>query len=458
MPRQQRSKDDRRSTFNVQRSTFTISSRERLFVVVVGVAVATGFLRCRGEVNYILNTHLHDGLQMNNHVANTDPGININLTSSPPRAPTSSANARINNNTSTNVTVNSRNETLLEETQRRLSFFYMHIPKTGGYYAFSVLSRLLFNSPEYQALAPYKERFRHCNVGSNPLSKRTIQHRDTICTLIMSEQPYHRAVNVPHVYTVVRNPHQHVLSQYFHCTESHDHRTRRHLMPSLDVWLESWVQAMDDEEMARRNKGFRCYDPRNLQSRWSDFGVGQVNEGIGELNQRFEVIGDMDRLEKSICVIFILYAGWVPRPCDCTNKIQRKRRLSDHGVTHHGASYKPTPQQEAWIANLTEKDNVLYGYAKQAFEMKVKLVEDEYDVRICEKIDFPPEPVLDCGCPSTCNSTTLSIRGNNMPFTCKQRIQYLMQTYGSNETDACAGAVAQGACTSACDKSSCLIY
>ena len=52
-----------------------------------------------------------------------------------------------------------------------LAHFYLHIPKTGGYYAFGWFMSTLFNSPQMIQLPP-ERRFRLCQLGVNPLNRR----------------------------------------------------------------------------------------------------------------------------------------------------------------------------------------------------------------------------------------------------------------------------------------------
>ena len=93
----------------------------------------------------------------------------------------------------------------------------------------------LFNSPQMIQLPP-ERRFRLCQLGVNPLNRRPISYKNTTCTMWMSEQHYNKAAS--NTYTLVRDPRQHVLSQYFHCTESTDKQQvtnrRKIIMGSLD--------------------------------------------------------------------------------------------------------------------------------------------------------------------------------------------------------------------------------
>eukprot|EP00536_Pseudo-nitzschia_multiseries_P018453 jgi/Psemu1/315921/fgenesh1_kg.2548_\ len=121
------------------------------------------------------------------------------------------------------------------------------------------------------------------------------------CVFWMTEQPYSfQGVNgdpvAKKVYTIVREPMSHVLSQYFHCTESSDHVRKRNpltgellehhkKMPSLDVWLTTYARLA---RMTRAEKiapfhlykhgniealrvRFRCYNPIDSESAFVQF-------------------------------------------------------------------------------------------------------------------------------------------------------------------------------------------
>lgn len=73
-----------------------------------------------------------------------------------------------------------------------------------------------------------------------------------------------------------------------------------------------------------------------------------------------------------------------------------------------------------------------------------------------EEEDGATVNAIDCGCPSTCDSVTLEEQSNGLPFTCEQRIQWLMARYNDSQSVACTTAVQGGACGIACDPTHCL--
>ena len=64
-------------------------------------------------------------------------------------------------------------------------------------------------------------------------------------------------------------------------------------------------------------------------------------------------------------------------------------------------------------------------------------------------------PVINCGCPKSCTNDVLSHSAEGVPFSCKERVLFLMKSYNETESSACALAVKQGACGRKCDPMKC---
>ena len=319
---------------------------------------------------------------------------------------------------------------------KRFGHFFMHIPKSGSTYALKTLSRLLFSSPEWKALSQQQQSFRPCHEMSKPLrqfqEKFHASYNQIPCTLWMSEQPFSP---VPErVYAIVRDPRSHTLSMYFHCLESRAHRKKAHQMPkSLDTWLDAWIDAKNDTTKQLANqKLFACYNPLNFQTRWMGHNVllEQQNNSANiyypeedgnntatanttgtqqrhntrymdsdhDLKERYLVLGDNAQMDKSVCMIFIHYTGWVPKRCDCstarsTTAVKAAVAVNTttdhrfaHGVTHHGSSFQTTPAQDAKIAILRDLDYPLYQTSRTIFREQVRRVEDQYNITLCDKL------------------------------------------------------------------------
>ena len=273
------------------------------------------------------------------------------------------------------------------------------------------LSNILFESPQFKALSN-EDKFRICNIGASPIKNLTQlpllkYHNNVRCNMWMSEVQYPDVDFTPrYTHMIIRKPRHHVLSQYFHCTEGNVQGEKREVrlktMKSLESWLSHWILAMGNSTKFRENRfKFQCYPPINLQSRYAGFidhhpkpshNQAHVHRVVSMKNmqQKFTVIGPLDEIDKVLCVTYIHYTGWIPDVCNCSNQnntsSSRRRRLTDHGVTHHGSTYNTTQFEDTLIEKLVERDETLYDYAKRLFAVQLKVVEEHLNVTICDKI------------------------------------------------------------------------
>lgn len=294
--------------------------------------------------------------------------------------------------------------------------FLSHIPKSGATYVKEELNRLLritTRLPKNQSLKDIKrsqERYHYdqyegnffaddwlldresfpidligktdaytppmiCNFATSPFEylepyylgihdgvEKRIRYK---CAMSMTEQPWN--MHAQNVYTIVREPFSHVLSQYFHCSESESHSIpkevngemidRRELMASsLDEWLEPYAKLkesnLDQKGYNRRAdelyERFRCYNPIDTESVFTQFNTRILlenknytypypnTEDYGErdkstkeidkilfddLKHKYKIIGDTSQMVRTVCAIFIefLQGKFIPKICDCTN-------------------------------------------------------------------------------------------------------------------------------------------
>mmetsp|Transcript_15623 Transcript_15623/g.31763 ORF Transcript_15623/g.31763 Transcript_15623/m.31763 type:complete len:332 (+) Transcript_15623:104-1099(+) len=256
-----------------------------------------------------------------------------------------------------------------------LENYYIHIPKTAGYYVFGKIEEMVASTFEHN-------RPHVCNIKMRPLY--TLDSKK--CQFCFTEQTYSHYPK--RTYTMIRNPRDHVISQYFHCAESKEHYYTAKFMPSLDEWLEAWVLALDNETKAEENEKFKCYDPRNKQTSFVySHLANDEKKDLETLDKRFEVIAPFERMDTSICVIFIQFSGRVPDECVCASEREKNRNrnseLVDHGVKHHGSSFVTTAEQDGMIAKITTEDVMLHKYTNQLFEKKLKETEEVYGITVC---------------------------------------------------------------------------
>jgi len=273
--------------------------------------------------------------------------------------------------------------------------FYMHIPKTGGTSAQKELNSLLKKSSN-----PKLKRSFVCNYGNvrdYHFFKPTFETQNNgqkICSVQLSEKEYD-TVNFQGstIYTIVRDPQHHVLSQFFHCTESNVkglQQKRKGIMPSLDDWLYEWVQQkrcngpLAKRRMPLDRNMYGCYKPINMQSNF----MGLIEEE-GEMNMdtldKYAVIGSLSKYEESICLIFIHFNdGVIPHRCNCSRDHRRLSIKNSHGVKHHATDFELSPLQLEMIKELTDRDREMYDYVNDVlFEKQVASFEERYDFTLC---------------------------------------------------------------------------
>jgi len=58
----------------------------------------------------------------------------------------------------------------------------------------------------------------------------------------------------------------------------------------------------------------------------------------------------------------------------------------DHGVIHHGNTFQATQSQIDKIAMIRDLDIPLYDTSRQIFRDQVRVVENKYNIKICDKL------------------------------------------------------------------------
>ncbi|OEU23513.1 hypothetical protein FRACYDRAFT_233683 [Fragilariopsis cylindrus CCMP1102] len=138
---------------------------------------------------------------------------------------------------------------------------------------------------------------------------------------------------------------------------------------------------------------------------------------FNNLKSRFKLIGDVARMTKMVCAIFIdSYQGkHIPEACDCTYTANRTRENSSstfcvpnrnvfptgvrpngtpdcsvtlgynssthgHGVKHHGSSYLKTLGRETLelLHRVRFRDMILFNVTRAVFEKQIDEMETQY--------------------------------------------------------------------------------
>ncbi len=333
-----------------------------------------------------------------------------------PPKPNPAAKKKRRRTTTTTVTRNGR--VVVEALPHNFTHFLSHIPKTGAEYAAQDLARLLFatvplpGNKSLYSIIEAQSRYNHslqkqsdydskdpewlyfnknsrnhdhenpdsdayaplmiCNHATVPFKYWSPFHfgrRNTIkfrCNMVVAEL-LHRG-DVPNAYTIVREPVSHVVSQYFHCSDSTKHKSK-HLMPPMEEWLDAYTNLTtllptgnrlpygnglwgSVKEARKLRKKFNCYNPIDTESLFVRFPAEDKNgerlvlpkdyvypypfdeslprdeetreldrQLFNDLKNRFRIIGDTSRMIKTVCSIFIDMTNgeYIPKPCDCTH-------------------------------------------------------------------------------------------------------------------------------------------
>ena len=287
--------------------------------------------------------------------------------------------------------------------QPNVERFYVHIPKAAGY---SAVTRFNKYAERY-----VDRKFRLCNEGIKNLirNKNIKKHRyqwgatdkkGIHCQVHMAESEYNEDIlrGRSGVYAILRDPREHVVSQYYHCTEAPIHRNKDHMPSTLTEWLADWMKGFNEIKESQNDPETRnevtnekwlkyyCYRPINMQS--GRTGFDGSDEGLKRLGDKFDVMGVSHRFEEALCLIFIHASGGiVPKECNCSSS---RRRLGatirvSHGVTHHASDYELNDEEKYFIDGLTEHDKKQYDYVKDVlFDKQVEKFEKEYDFKLCE--------------------------------------------------------------------------
>lgn len=247
--------------------------------------------------------------------------------------------------------------------------------------------------------------------------------------IIMTEGVGFNEAPPQHSFVMFRNPQSHVLSQFFHCTESRAHKGQRHRMPNgLLEWLQAWESIRQnttlEQQQSPKNAGshwkdgrFKCYNPINYQSWMTGYPSSKKH-----LETMFDAIGIQSHFHLSSCVFLTTALQRVPTVCNCTlattsltreanmatttsgsfmlagaddnhnttisnntnhDGTQKTHNGHDHGVTHHGDVFQPSELEMQLIHNLTRHDQVLYENGLDIFRRQVADLEHRYQVEFC---------------------------------------------------------------------------
>jgi len=182
-----------------------------------------------------------------------------------------------------------------------IQYYYLHIPKTGGYGMQGDLSEngaWVYNTGKGPWLEDMQRRF----YNKYP------DHR-----VFMSEGRGFDEYTLPHSLVMFRNPMNHVVSMYFHCMEaiSRKEKYKSSINVTLDEFLEHFVRIQNSNplkpryfpnqnETYWRDYTFKCFVPINTQSYFVGWWKGTSFGSKAILQHKFEIIGKFEVLYNSL--------------------------------------------------------------------------------------------------------------------------------------------------------------
>ncbi|KAG7342553.1 hypothetical protein IV203_007646 [Nitzschia inconspicua] len=395
-------------------------------------------------------------------------------------------NGNSNSNRSSYTTTSTGGDASTEAKPLVLTDFLSHIPKTGGEYAFKALETILDSIPAYTSQKTFHNVTRLCNQGVAKEVRRFSSHYPTDeqiatgqpryvnvprleCQFHMSEADY-TTVNTAHkTYTILREPVSHTLSMYYHCKESPAHKSRASYMAdALDEWLDTWANvsrykkekkkkanndnnnddnntnnktafvdariAILSKDLGRRRRDFvfKCYNPLDFQSRWTELAstaattttttttrkkdksndtvVGIIDDNDDDtdhhhhhkssdgrnghyddwkrrLQDQYVVLGDQSQMDKTVCLMFLEYTQGeygIPTVCDCTATTttttpMKQRRWSSSSSTSSSTSssfldltYDPSKHSHGVLHHGSNVDTLLTKPQRELIRTEIR--------------------------------------------------------------------------------------
>lgn len=263
------------------------------------------------------------------------------------------------------------------------AYFHMHIPKAAGY---SVIADSLSLLPQ----------------GTGFFSEEICFH-----DVEVMQKLYFGSGMI----TFVRNPREHVYSQYLECTSDPyftDVTRQSRAFDNVTAWLQHFTKSLaNGTEPERDDLG--CYHPLNMQTRYFScryikckglFPLGCSRNGLitphdfrddyDELEKgmanfdKFMVIGLVEYYQESFCLFAEKISGALPDWCNCSDPEARatfQPKMVTHNVPKHSVN-DLSKEDVKMIDMLTQHDTVLYSKAQARFLEEIKEVEARHGMKV----------------------------------------------------------------------------
>jgi len=206
--------------------------------------------------------------------------------------------------------------------------------------------------------------------------------------------------NEQRMITMLRNPRLHVLSQYFHCRTSPDHKFGHDFMPvTFPDWIDSWSTHLDEFEHFS-SQPFCCYTPYNLMSARFTCGRGISEEAahfhpaskqkLADKIANLTFVGLVEAYAESLCLLRIQETEEFPEECSCSDHVSSgtSQTHKTHGSKRHSiGDYGEDVLKK--VDKLTALDREIYELGKTRFFNDIRAAEQKYKKKIlCRTLDF----------------------------------------------------------------------
>ncbi len=254
----------------------------------------------------------------------------------------------------------------LNSSRTDVSYYFMHIPKTGGYTMNKLMLKLKKERGDFGEYCEFEGTFK----GS--YSERQA-HR------VWKSQPAAPA----RILTFFRNPLDLLLSQYRHCKYAF-YKPEGPYNTNLPPFGQ-WIQYFKEKGEAAFHPRY-CFHCGNFKCKYNVYNqYMRTMEGHGLEELWF--FGLTELFEPSYCLLVYQLTGEIPPSCVCGTQNRMVIPLDNHRLSKASMSsqFNILPGDLEIAQNITSLDQEFYVNAKKEFVRRIRTVEEKMKTKIlCE--------------------------------------------------------------------------
>jgi hypothetical protein len=226
--------------------------------------------------------------------------------------------------------------------------------------------------------------------------EKCFAYKDTIAMQLASFKDPKAKGNVEGSTVMVRNPREHVFSQYKHCRTHWNHTVE------FEEWVDCWLDFRYNANLSYKKNPveqqpdvcFGChYNPHNLQSQrmvcknTSEYRDDEhlQHDAIQALKTA-GFVGVSEAYQESLCLLTYVVQGKLPASCNCENKSAWESFNLSH-IQHHTnelhLSIEDVPESVLHkVDSLTVHDNALHTAGVNRFLTQIHQVQQHTGIKI----------------------------------------------------------------------------